>query len=65
MGANETEIMIAQMQRLEDKLDRVEKNVVTIQIASAKRDGRLTLVMAFFGLLGGAVADFVKRKFLG
>lgn len=43
----------------------MRKDITEMKIASAKRDGRLFVVMAVFGTIGGAIMDVVRRKFLG
>ena len=43
----------------------MRKDITEMKIASARRDGRLFVVMAVFGTIGGAIMDIVRRKFLG
>ena len=59
------DIILRQNSRLEKKIDALQMTVDEMKIQDAKRDSRLFLVMAIFGAIGGAVADFIKRKWIG
>ena len=59
------DIILRQNSRLEKKIDALQMTVAEMKIQDAKRDSRLFLVMAIFGAIGGAVADFIKSKWIG
>ena len=46
-------------------IKEMRQDITEMKISSAKRDSKLFLVMAIFGAIGGAVADFIKRKWIG
>lgn len=53
------------LQEMRKDIKALREDITEIKIAAAKRDGRLYLVMAFFGAIGGAVMDVIRRKLLG
>lgn len=65
MSNQTTEIILKKIDKLEEKFDKVANDITEIKIKSAKRESKYLFVMGLFGLLGGALADFAKKKFLG
>lgn len=53
------------LQEVRQDVKDLKEIVTKMQIASARRDGRLYVVMAIFGMVGGAVMDIIRRKILG
>ena len=53
------------LKEMRKDIKEMSQDITEIKISSAKRDSKLFLVMAIFGAIGGAAADFIKRKWIG
>ena len=53
------------LKEMRKDIKEMRQDITEVKISSAKRDSKLFLVMAIFGAIGGAAADFIKRKWIG